>query len=148
MPSPLRRGKWDSCSSVFTIALQHTLIFTLPDSTEIVCYAGRRDFWQQQTSQSPMVRLTLMGQKQPPAQMRARSPSRPQLSLSTTLPPGYRAASSGSTPVMVTMTVYDSEGNVVQPSPSNPLNINVYGAPNGVITPTQLTLYIEDNRDF
>ena len=53
--------------------------------------------------------------------------------------PTGQAFNSPST-VTVTLTVYNSEGNVVQPSESDPLNINVYGAPAGVISPTQVVL--------
>ncbi len=49
-------------------------------------------------------------------------------------------AASNSTPVTVNMTVYNSDGDVVQPSETNPLHINVYGAPSGVLTPTQVVL--------
>ncbi len=45
-----------------------------------------------------------------------------------------------STPVTVNMTVYNSAGDVVQPSETNPLYVNVYGAPAGVITPAQVVL--------
>ena len=137
MPSPLRRGKWDSCSSVFTIALQHIAVLlcltpsfvTLAGVTSVaadkpVSNGSANTNGTEAASSSNASQITF-------------SPSVITLNNPT---PGFRAASSGSTPVTVTMTVYDSEGNVVQPSPSNPLNINVYGAPNGVITPTQLTL--------
>lgn len=55
-------------------------------------------------------------------------------------PTGANNVVNGPTQVTVTMTIYNSEGNVVQPSQSDPLNINVYGAPSGVITPTQVVL--------
>lgn len=55
-------------------------------------------------------------------------------------PTGADNVVNGPSQVTVTMTVYDSKGNVVQPSQSDPLNINVYGVPSGVITPTQVAL--------
>jgi hypothetical protein len=51
-----------------------------------------------------------------------------------------RGAASSGTPVTVNMTVYNSAGQVVQPSEADPLHVDVYGAPNGVITPTQIVL--------
>ena len=42
--------------------------------------------------------------------------------------------------VTLQMTIFDSTGKIVMPTQSNPLNVNVYGAPSGVITPTQVTV--------
>jgi hypothetical protein len=52
----------------------------------------------------------------------------------------HGATAAGSTPVTVTMTIYNSQGQAVQPSEAYPLTVNVYGAPSGVITPTQVVL--------
>jgi hypothetical protein len=40
----------------------------------------------------------------------------------------------------VNITAYDQQGNVLQPSPGNPLYVEVYGAPPGAITPTSVQL--------
>jgi hypothetical protein len=37
--------------------------------------------------------------------------------------------------VTVDLTAYDSKGNILLPSVANPMHVQVYGAPNGVITP-------------
>ena len=137
MPSPLRRGKGNRCSSDFTIALRRAavllclspLLVTLAGVTSVaadklVFSASANANGTEATSSSSASQITF-------------SPS----VITLNNPTGdYRAAFTNSTRVTVAMTVYDSEGNVVQPSPSNPLNINVYGAPTGVITPTQVTL--------
>ena len=38
------------------------------------------------------------------------------------------------------LTAYDSNGNVLQPTAENPLHVQVYGAPDGVITPVDTTI--------
>jgi hypothetical protein len=50
----------------------------------------------------------------------------------------------GSTPnasqqFSINMTMCNSQGQALIPSPSNPVHVNVYGAPNGVISPTSTT---------
>jgi hypothetical protein len=137
MPSPPRRGKGDRYSSGFTIALRHAavllcltpLLVTLAGVTSVaadksVFSAAAKANGTDATSGSYASQIIF-------------SPSVITLNNPTL---DYRAVSSSATPVTVTMTVYDSEGKVVKPSESNPLYINVYGAPNGVITPTQVTL--------
>lgn len=44
------------------------------------------------------------------------------------------------TTITVNVTAYDAQGNVLEPTPSNPLYLQVYGAPEGVITPTTVQL--------
>ncbi len=39
----------------------------------------------------------------------------------------------------ISMTMCDSQGNALIPSVTNPIHVDVYGAPNGVITPTSTT---------
>jgi hypothetical protein len=46
----------------------------------------------------------------------------------------------GSTSVSINLTAYDSDSNIVIPTESHPLHVHVYGAPDGVITPTDLLL--------
>lgn len=50
-------------------------------------------------------------------------------------------SSTGNAPqtIILAMTAIDSTGHAITPSSTNPININIYGAPNGVITPTSTT---------
>jgi hypothetical protein len=46
----------------------------------------------------------------------------------------------GATTITVDLTAYDSKGNILAPSAANPIHVNVYGAPNAVITPIATTI--------
>ncbi len=137
MPSPLRRGKWYSsqcaialrqwCAAVLlclTSLLVTTASVTSFAADKSVSNASAKANGTKTTSSSNASQILF-------------SPSVITLNNPTN---DHRAAFTGSTPVTVTMTVYNSEGNIVQPSSSDPLYVNVYGAPNGVITPTQVVL--------
>ncbi len=45
----------------------------------------------------------------------------------------------------IEMTAFDCNGNEITPSTSNPLHVNVYGAPSGVISPTTATITSDDS---
>jgi len=138
MPSPPRRGKWNTCTCRCAIALRQwcaavvlcltSLLVTTASVTSVAADKGV-------SSASAKANGTT-----------ASNPYESQILFSPSVitlnnPTGdRRVAFTGSTPVTVTMTVYNSEGNIVQPSSTAPLYVNVYGAPNGVITPTQVVL--------
>ena len=52
------------------------------------------------------------------------------------VPAGAQAASQFS----ITMNAFDINGNPITPSAGNPIHVDVYGAPNGVISPTSTTI--------
>ncbi len=137
MPSPLRRGKWylsqcaialrQWCAAVLlclTSLLVTTASVTSFAADKSVSNASAKANGTKTTSSSNASQILF-------------SPSVITLNNPTNDRP---AAFTGSTPVTVTMTVYNSEGNIVQPSSSDPLYVNVYGSPNGVITPTEVVL--------
>jgi hypothetical protein len=49
--------------------------------------------------------------------------------------PAARQLAAAPVAVTVDLTAYDSTGNILLPSVANPMHVQVYGAPNGVITP-------------
>lgn len=55
--------------------------------------------------------------------------------VATTLTP-----SSSSSRFTITLTAYNSSGDIITPSSSNQFNLAVYGVPNGVITPSTQTM--------
>ncbi len=54
--------------------------------------------------------------------------------------PGPFALPPTPTSITLNLTAYDSNGNVLQPTADHPLHVQVYGAPDGVITPTDTTI--------
>jgi hypothetical protein len=54
--------------------------------------------------------------------------------------PANPGAPGAPTTFTVNLTAYDSNGNVLPPTTANPLHVNVYGAPKGVITPVETEL--------
>src|ERR1700678_3100087 len=126
MPSPPRRGKWNTCTCRCAIALRQwcaavvlcltSLLVTTASVTSVAADMGVSSAWAKAngtTASNPYESQILF------------SPS--VITLNNPTGDGL-VAFTGSTPVTVTMTVYNSEGNIVQPSSSDPLYDNVYGA--------------------
>lgn len=54
--------------------------------------------------------------------------------------PGPATSPTTPTTYTVNLTAYDSNGNILAPTAANPLHVQVYGAPEGVITPVNTTI--------
>ena len=54
--------------------------------------------------------------------------------------PGIPIPPAVPTTFTLNLTAYDSNGNLLEPTAANPLHVQVYGAPEGVITPVDTTI--------